>query len=249
MGVEIIDSIDELLEKVDVVLLETNDGRCHFEQVLSVLKAGKPVFVDKPLAGSLAGAVAIFGAARRYDVPIFSSSLRYMQSAQAIRDGEMGRVVWASTYSPAPIEKTQPDVLLVRYSRRRDALYRRESWLPAGPAHSRGRYRRGRRHLGQTERQCASARCWRRREADKMNAATTKTSSLLRRRWQSSVESGVEPAYTASSSRRFQKGDHSAETLLASLFSMAAPEGVFAEIAIRMALRYASEAAPPRLED
>jgi hypothetical protein len=73
--------------------------------------------------------------------------------------------------------------------------------------------------------------------------------SLLRRRWQSSVESGVEPAYTASSSRRFQKGDHPAETLLASLFSMAAPEGVFAEIAIRMALRYASEAAPPRLED
>jgi predicted dehydrogenase len=98
MGVEIVGSIDELLEKVDVVLLETNDGRCHLEQVLSVLKAGKPVFVDKPLAGSLAGAVAIFGAARRYDVPIFSSSLRYMQSAQAIRDGEMGRVVGASTY-------------------------------------------------------------------------------------------------------------------------------------------------------
>jgi predicted dehydrogenase len=99
MGVEIVGSIDELLEKVDVVLLETNDGRCHLEQVLSVLKAGKPVFVDKPLADSLSGAVAIFEAARRYDVPIFSSSsLRYMQSAQAIRDGEMGRVVGASTY-------------------------------------------------------------------------------------------------------------------------------------------------------
>ena len=111
MGVEIVGSIDELLEKVDVVLLETNDGRCHLEQVLSVLKAGKLVFVDKPLAGSLAGAVAIFGAARRHDVPIFSSSsLRYMQSAQAIWGGEMGRVVGASTYSPTPIEKTHPDV-------------------------------------------------------------------------------------------------------------------------------------------
>ena len=110
MGVEIVGSIDELLEKVDVLLLETNDGRCYLEQVLSVLKAGKPVFVDKPLADSLSGAVAIFEAARRYDVPIFSSSLRYMQSAQAIRDGEMGRVVGASTYSPAPIEKTHPDV-------------------------------------------------------------------------------------------------------------------------------------------
>ncbi len=39
LGVEIVDSIEALVEKVDVVLLETNDGRPHLEQVLPVLKA------------------------------------------------------------------------------------------------------------------------------------------------------------------------------------------------------------------
>jgi predicted dehydrogenase len=55
MGVEIVDSIADLLRKVDVVLLETNDGRLHLDQALQVLKARKPVFIDKPIATSLVG--------------------------------------------------------------------------------------------------------------------------------------------------------------------------------------------------
>jgi hypothetical protein len=39
-GVEIVNSIDELLTKVDFVLLETNDGRLHLEQAIPVLKVG-----------------------------------------------------------------------------------------------------------------------------------------------------------------------------------------------------------------
>ena len=54
MGIEIVPSIDALLQKVDVVLLESVDGRPHLEQVVPVLRAGKPVFIDKPVAGSLA---------------------------------------------------------------------------------------------------------------------------------------------------------------------------------------------------
>ena len=42
MGVQIVDSISDLIEEVDVVFLETNDGRPHLEQILPVLKAGKP---------------------------------------------------------------------------------------------------------------------------------------------------------------------------------------------------------------
>lgn len=111
MGVEIVDSIDELLERVDVVLLETNDGRRHLEQALKVFRAGTPVFIDKPLAASLAEAVAIYEAAERYDVPVFtSSSLRYMETAQSIRDGEIGDVVGADAYSPAVLEETHPDL-------------------------------------------------------------------------------------------------------------------------------------------
>ena len=111
MGVTIVDSIEELLKHVDVVLLETNDGRPHFDQILPCLKAGKPVFVDKPIAGSLTDAVAIFEAARTYKTPIFSSSsLRYSSGAQALRAGKLGKIVACDAYSPCSLEKTHPDL-------------------------------------------------------------------------------------------------------------------------------------------
>jgi hypothetical protein len=111
LGVEIVDSIDELLKRVDVVLLETNDGRPHAEQVLPVLKAGKPVFVDKPVAGSLVDAIRIYEAAEHFKTPVFSSSsLRYTASAQALRNGKAGKVLGAETYSPAELEKHHPDM-------------------------------------------------------------------------------------------------------------------------------------------
>jgi WD40 repeat protein len=111
LGVEVVDSIDTLLSKVDVVLLETNDGRPHFEQLLPCLKAGKPTFIDKPIAGSLADAVAIFEAARKYKVPVWSaSSLRYTPGAQEIRKGKVGDVKGADTYSPCSLEATHPDL-------------------------------------------------------------------------------------------------------------------------------------------
>ena len=45
LGVEVVDSVDELLKRVDCVLLETNDGRLHLEQAKAVIAAGKPMFV------------------------------------------------------------------------------------------------------------------------------------------------------------------------------------------------------------
>ncbi|MFP6659135.1 MAG: Gfo/Idh/MocA family oxidoreductase, partial [Pirellulales bacterium] len=53
-GVEIVDSIGELLKKVDVILLESVDGRPHLAQARPVIEAGKPLFIDKPVAASLA---------------------------------------------------------------------------------------------------------------------------------------------------------------------------------------------------
>jgi len=111
MGVEIVDSIPALLEKVDVILLETNDGRRHLEQALLVLKAGKTMFIDKPIAASLADAIAIFEAAKHYKVPVFSSSsLRFMSSAQGVAKGKIGKVLGADAFSPLSIEKTHPDL-------------------------------------------------------------------------------------------------------------------------------------------
>jgi predicted dehydrogenase len=109
--VEIVNSIDELLKKVDVVLLETVDGRKHLEQALPVLKSGKRVFIDKPVAASLADAITIFDAAKRYNVPMFSSSsLRYITGSADVTGGKIGKVLGADTFGPASIEKTHPDM-------------------------------------------------------------------------------------------------------------------------------------------
>lgn len=111
MGVEIVESIDKLLDQVDCVLLETNDGRPHLDQALQVLKAGKPVFVDKPVAASLSDTIAIFEAAKHYRTPVFSSSsLRYAKGAQAARNGELGAILGCDAYSPCHLEATHPDL-------------------------------------------------------------------------------------------------------------------------------------------
>ena len=111
MGVDIVESIPELLARVDCVLLETNDGRPHLEQIIPCLKAGKPVFIDKPIAASLSDAIAIFEAAKHFKVPVFSSSsLRFSAGAQKIRSGEFSKVLGADAWSPCSIESTHPDL-------------------------------------------------------------------------------------------------------------------------------------------
>ncbi len=111
MGVEIVSSIADLLSKVDVVMLNTNDGRLHLEQVLPVFKAGKPVFIDKPLAAYLPDAVAIYAAARQYNTPVFSSSsMRYIENMKDLGPDKIGKILGADTYSPATLEKTHADL-------------------------------------------------------------------------------------------------------------------------------------------
>ncbi len=111
LGVEVVDSISDLLSRVDCVLLETNDGRLHLPQALEVFRAGKPVFIDKPTGSNLAEVVAIFRAAKHYDVPMFSSSsLRYSDGAQAIRNGKLGNVLGCDSFSPCSIEPTHVEL-------------------------------------------------------------------------------------------------------------------------------------------
>lgn len=111
MNVEIVDTIDALLKKCDVVLLESNDGRVHLEQALPVLEAGKRLFIDKPMSASLADTKAIFKAADKHRVPVFSSSaLRFIDSIRQVNGGSIGKVTGADIYTPSPTEKTHPDL-------------------------------------------------------------------------------------------------------------------------------------------
>lgn len=109
-GVEITRSIAELLDKVDCVMLETNDGRIHLEQAAEVFRAGKICFIDKPVGATLGQAMAIYELAERYGVPVFSSSaLRYSPQNAALRDGKFGKILGADCYSPHTVEPTHPD--------------------------------------------------------------------------------------------------------------------------------------------
>src|SRR5438552_10354608 len=100
MGIEIVDTIPKLLERVDVVLLESVDGRIHLQEAIPVLKAGKLMFIDKPLAGSLADAIAIYEYAKQENVPCFSSSsLRFSSGIQDIlRNEKLGTIAGAVTW-------------------------------------------------------------------------------------------------------------------------------------------------------
>ncbi len=111
-GVEIVGSIEELLSKVDVVLLESVDGRPHLEQARPVFKARKPVFIDKPLAGSLADAMMILKLAKESGTPCFSSSsLRFSPGTAAKRhDPKLGDVLGCDTFGPCSLEEHHPDL-------------------------------------------------------------------------------------------------------------------------------------------
>ncbi|GGH03242.1 dehydrogenase [Parapedobacter pyrenivorans] len=110
-GVKIVESITALLAEVDYVLLETNDGNPRLAQATEVIEAGKPMFIDKPVAASLEDVQKIYSLAERRQVPIFStSSLRYMSTIQDAINGKIGKILGADTYSPATLEPHHPDL-------------------------------------------------------------------------------------------------------------------------------------------
>ena len=106
--VEIVDSIATLCEKVDAVMVESVDGRPHLAQVRPVLAAKKPVFIDKPMAGSLEDVKEIFRLAAENGVPCFSSSCyRFLEG---LKRTDLGGVIGCDSYSPATIEPHHPDL-------------------------------------------------------------------------------------------------------------------------------------------
>ncbi|MGN0853335.1 MAG: Gfo/Idh/MocA family protein [Kiritimatiellia bacterium] len=110
MGVEMKPTIAELLAAVDVVLLETCDGRPHLAQATEVFRSGKPVFIDKPVTATLADAVKLVDVAKKMGAKWFcSSSLRYVKNAQKARRGELGPIRGANCWTPEQFEPTQSE--------------------------------------------------------------------------------------------------------------------------------------------
>jgi predicted dehydrogenase len=112
MNIEIVDTIPKLLERVDVVLIESVDGRIHLQEAIPVLNARKPLWLDKPVAGSLADAVVIYELAKKRGVPVFSSSsLRFGPGIQAVlKDAEIGPILGAATWGSCSYSPGTPDL-------------------------------------------------------------------------------------------------------------------------------------------
>ncbi|HOC17536.1 MAG TPA: Gfo/Idh/MocA family oxidoreductase [Vicinamibacterales bacterium] len=109
-GVRIVGTIAELCDLVDAVLLESVDGRVHLEQAREVLRRRKPLFIDKPMAASLADAKEIARLAQESGTPWFSSSsLRFASAYQEfLADPARGQVLGVEAHGPASLEPTNP---------------------------------------------------------------------------------------------------------------------------------------------
>ncbi|MGI6461526.1 MAG: Gfo/Idh/MocA family protein [Candidatus Hydrogenedentales bacterium] len=110
-GVKIVDSIEELCTLVDGVMLESVDGRPHLEQARPVIKAGLPLYIDKPVAGTLADAIEIYRLAKENNVPCWSSSsYRYYPGLVEMMQQDFGELRGAISYGPASLEEHHPDL-------------------------------------------------------------------------------------------------------------------------------------------
>jgi predicted dehydrogenase len=109
LDIELVDSISQLVERSDVIFLESVDGRVHLDQFREAA-VGKPVFIDKPAAASLVDVLAIFRHAEATNTPCFTSSaLRYCDQVRELQaDASLGKIVGCETTTPYVIEPTHP---------------------------------------------------------------------------------------------------------------------------------------------
>ncbi len=86
LGITLVDSIAQLLAQVDAVMILSADGRSHLPEARRVLPAGKPTYIDKPLAANAADAAEIFRLAEAHRTPCFSASaLRFSCELRPLR--------------------------------------------------------------------------------------------------------------------------------------------------------------------
>ncbi|MFW6156613.1 MAG: Gfo/Idh/MocA family protein [Armatimonadota bacterium] len=104
-GVEMVDSPEALLPKIDAALVSSDDGRRHYAAAKMLIEAGVPTFVDKPMTCSLTEAVELAERAEERGVPLYSgSSLRYAPDLIEVASGEaIGEIVGADAISPAKV--------------------------------------------------------------------------------------------------------------------------------------------------
>lgn len=78
-----VDKIDDMVDKVDVGFIQSCNWDKHLEQAMPFIKAGKPVFIDKPVIGNLKDAETLKKLVDDGAYIIGSSSARHADEIQA----------------------------------------------------------------------------------------------------------------------------------------------------------------------
>jgi predicted dehydrogenase len=109
-GVPLVEKPEEMIGKVDGMLIESQEGTPHYERAKPFLEAGIPCYIDKPFTCSVDHARKIIDLAEQKRVPVFSSSsLRYAPELVAfMKDEKKGKVLGALAYGPASEHERNP---------------------------------------------------------------------------------------------------------------------------------------------
>ncbi|MBE6588890.1 MAG: Gfo/Idh/MocA family oxidoreductase [Ruminococcaceae bacterium] len=108
-GVHIMESYDELVGKVDGIMITARHGDNHYKYAKPYLASGIPMFIDKPITCDGAEAVEFMREAKKYGVRLCGgSSCKYLpgvtQMAKEIAEGMYGTVRGGNVAAPLSID-------------------------------------------------------------------------------------------------------------------------------------------------
>ena len=104
LGIEIVSQPEELIGRIDAVLVLSICGAAHLARVRPFLEAGIPAFVDKPFACSVSDATEMIQLANQHDVFLMSASgMRFADETLRLRAQhvQLGPLHGAVVYGPA----------------------------------------------------------------------------------------------------------------------------------------------------
>ncbi len=112
-GVEMCDTIALVVEKSDAFLIMSLDGRTHLQDFKAIMKTGKPVYIGRPMATSLADVLTLFDLAKENKVPLFSCSQhRFVPGFIGMRNHpEVGQVLGCDVWGACPQDPLHPDTI------------------------------------------------------------------------------------------------------------------------------------------
>jgi predicted dehydrogenase len=100
---QVCDDITECGRDVDGILIADDCTSRHYRFADPLWDAGLPIFIDKPLAGTIEEAEGVVAEAERHGVPIFSASgLQYTREIEEARPEieKLGRILCAVSANP-----------------------------------------------------------------------------------------------------------------------------------------------------